>query len=105
MNKNPLLKFAIVAAAIVSSLSAILSAQAQTVTWNRQALGQQKTDPCGNMFSWPNNNDWDQQKVDSTACNQTYVAQPSNWSTPTFPNGSGVDVILTAPTAPVSLDI
>jgi hypothetical protein len=74
------------------------------VTWNRQAFGQQQIDPCGNPFNWPDDNDWDQQEVDSTACNQSYVAQPSNWTTPTYPNGSSLDVILGAP-APTSLDI
>jgi hypothetical protein len=68
------------------------------------AFGQQQTDPCGGMFNWPNNNNWSQQEVIGMACSQSYVVQPSNWSTPTYPNGAQFDVILGAP-APTNLDI
>jgi hypothetical protein len=104
MKTNQLLRFAIAISIVISSVSAISSLRAQAVTWDRQAFGQQQTDPCGNIFNWPNNNDWSQQEVDATACNQTYVLQPSNWSTSTYPNGAGVDVILGAP-APTNLDL
>jgi len=104
MKTNLTLKFAFAAVALFASLAAIQSTHAQTVTWNRQALGQAKTDPCGNPFNWPNDNSWDIQEIDSTACGQSYVLQPSNWSTATFPNGSNLDVIVGAP-APISLDI
>jgi len=77
---------------------------AQTVTWDRKALGQQQKNPCGGMFTWPNNNNWSQQEVISTACMQNYVLQPSNWSTPTYPNGASLNVILGAP-APTRLDL
>jgi elongation factor P hydroxylase len=81
-----------------------------TVTWDRQAFGQEHSYPCSpGTFDWPNDNDWDQQEVISVdnQCDppQDYVSQPSNWDTSTYPNGPGVDVILTAPTAPTSLDI
>jgi hypothetical protein len=83
---------------------------AVTVTWNRQALGQLRTFPCSpGTFNWPNNNNWSQQEVIAldTGCTpaQPYVAQPSNWNTPTFPNGSGTDVILTAATAPTNVNV
>ncbi len=104
MKTNQLLKFEIAVSIVISSVSAISSVCGQTVTWERQAFGQQQTDPCGNTFSWPNNNNWSQQEVDSTACNQNYLLQPRNWSTPTYPNGASVDVILGAP-APTDLDL
>lgn len=104
MKTNQILNFAIAVSIVISSVSVISLARAQTVTWERQAFGQQQTDPCGNTFNWPNNNNWSQQEVDSTACNQNYVLQPSNWSTPTYPNGASVDVILGAP-APTNLDL
>jgi len=100
MKTNLTLKFAFAAVALVGSLSA----HAQTVTWNRQAFGQQETDPCGGTFNWPNDNSWDIQQVSATACGQSYVVQPSNWSTATYPNSSNLDVIVGAP-APISLDI
>lgn len=105
MKTNQIPKFAIVAAVAISSISAISSMHAQTVTWNRQAYGQTKPYPCGGTYTWPNDNSWDISEIDSTACSQSYVAQPSNWDTPNYPNGASFDVILTAPTAPVSLDI
>jgi len=104
MKTNLAFRFALAAAAMVGSLLTMGSAHAQTVIWNRQALGQAKTDPCGNPFNWPNDNSWDIQEIDSTACGQSYVLQPSNWSTATNPNGSNLDVIVGAP-APISLDI
>ena len=102
MKTSQLSKLAIAALLIVAPT---LVGQAQTVTWNRQAYGQQQTDPCGSTFFWPNDSSWDISEIDSIACGQSYVVQPSNWSTPTYPNGATFDVILTAPTAPTSLDI
>lgn len=83
---------------------------AVTVSWNRQALGQTRTYPCSpGTFTWPDNNNWSQQEVIAmdNGCNpaQPYVAQPSNWSTTTFPNGIGTDVILTAATAPTNVNV
>jgi hypothetical protein len=84
--------------------------EAQTVIWERKALGQQQSYPCaGGTFNWPNNNAWTQdQRFDlDTVCDpdQQYEAEPSNWSTPTFPNGAGVDVILgNTGGAPTNLD-
>ena len=68
-------------------------ATAQTVTWERKAFGQQQTNGCGDPFTWPNNNFWSQDQLILTACNSNYVAEPSNWSTPGFPNSASVDVI------------
>src|SRR5687768_15265537 len=76
--------------------------QSQTVTWERRAFGQQQTDPCGTPFNWPNNNNWTQQEVIATACNQTYILEPSNWTTAQYPNGAGVNVILSS-SAPTSI--
>jgi hypothetical protein len=84
--------------------------EAQTVIWERKALGQQRSFPCaGGTFNWPNNNAWTQdQRFDiDTVCDpdQQYEAEPSNWSTPTFPNGASVDVILgNTGGAPTNLD-
>ena len=90
---------------VVGAWAAVTSlATAQTVTWNRQAFGQQQTDPCGSAFLWPNDNSWDISEIDNVACGHSYIQQPSNWTTPTYPNGSSFDVILGAP-APTSLDI
>jgi hypothetical protein len=104
MKTSQLGKFTSAVTAAIGLILAVSSINAQTVTWNRQAFGQQKNDPCGGTYNWPNDNSWDIQEIDSTACNQSYVVQPSNWSTPNYPNGSTFDVILGAP-APTSLDI
>jgi hypothetical protein len=90
-----------VAVGIVIAMSAIAGrATAQTVTWERKAFGQQQTNGCGDPFTWPNNNFWSQDQLILTACNSNYVAEPSNWSTPGFPNSASVDVILGAGGAP-----
>jgi hypothetical protein len=88
---------------------AIAPLPAQIITWERKALGQQQTTPCSGPFTFPNNNAWSQDQlilVDN-ACNpdQEYLAEPSNWNTPNYPNGASVDVILgNAGGAPTNLD-
>jgi hypothetical protein len=79
---------------------AAASLSAQTVVWERTAFGQPQAHPCGGTFNWPNNNFWGQQQRITTECNQAFVAEPSNWSTLTYPNGAGLDVILGAGGAP-----
>jgi hypothetical protein len=104
MKTSQSLNFAIAVLMVINSIWATSFVRAQTVVWDRQAFGQPQTDPCGNPFNWPNNNNWSQQEVDAMACNQTYVLQPSNWTTPTYPNGANLDVVLGAP-APTNLDL
>jgi hypothetical protein len=70
--------------------------KAQTVVWERKAFGQTQSHPCGGTFTWPNNNFWGQQEVILTECNSAFVAAPSNWSTASYPDGAGVNVILGA---------
>lgn len=74
--------------------------KAQTVIWERKAFGQQQTTPCSGPFTFPNNNFWNQDQLIlvDTACNpdQEYLAEPSNWNTTSYPEGSGVNVILGA---------
>src|ERR1051326_3419370 len=91
-------------ATVVALLFTTLALNAQTVTWDRKALGQPQVDPCGSPFFWPNDNSWDISEVDGIACGQSYVVQPSNWSTPNYPNGSSFDVIL-GQIAPTTVDI
>ncbi len=73
---------------------------AQTVTFARQALGQPQTVPLcngggGTTFNWPNNSNWSEQQVTATdSCNHTYVTEPTNWSTPTYPNGANIDIVI-----------
>jgi hypothetical protein len=97
-------------ALIVAILTVTLAPlPAQTVIWERKAFGQPQTTPCSGPFTFPNNNAWtqDQLILIDTACNpdQEYLAEPSNWNTPTYPNGPSVDVILgNGGSAPTSLD-
>ena len=103
-------KLILAALTLVSLWLTVAPLPAQTVTWERKALGQQKTYPCANGgYTWPNTNAWTQAQrfTTDTVCNpdQEYEAEPSNWSTPTYPNGANVDVILgNAGGAPTSLD-
>ena len=83
--------------------------KAQTVTWERKAFGQQQTAPCSGPFLFPNNNAWtqDQLILVDIGCSphQEYLAEPSNWNTPTYPNGTSVDVIIgNGGSAPTTLD-
>lgn len=108
--ENMKTKLILAALTLVSLLLTVAPLPAQTVTWERKALGQQKTYPCaGSNFNWPNNNAWTQaQRFEiDTICNpdQQFEAEPSNWSTPTYPNGASVNVILgNVGGAPTSLD-
>ncbi len=92
------------------TLAAVEPLEAQTVVWERKALGQARTYPCNpSTFNWPNNNAWSQaQRFDiDNLCDpdQSFEAAPSNWTTPTYPNGASVDVILgNSGGAPTSLD-
>jgi hypothetical protein len=109
-NKNMKTKLFLAALTLISLLLAAAPLPAQTVTWERKALGQQQTYPCaGSNFNWPNNNAWTQdQRIEiDTICNpdQQFEAEPSNWSTPSYPNGASVNVILgNVGGAPTSLD-
>lgn len=92
---------------LVSLLLAVAPLPAQTVTWDRKAFGQQFPYPCGGTYTWPNNNAWTQDQLiaPTSPCTGTYEAEPSNWSTPNYPNGASVDVILgNGGSAPTSLD-
>src|SRR3979411_3059598 len=95
-------------ALIVAILTlALAPSEAQTVIWERKAFGQQFPYPCGGTYTWPNNNAWTQDQLiaPTSPCTGTYEAEPSNWSTPTYPNGTSVDVILgNGGSAPTSLD-
>jgi hypothetical protein len=79
---------------------ATASLSAQTVTWERKAFGQQQMSPCSGPFVFPNNNFWNQDELIGldTACepDQQYLQEPSNWSTASYPDGAGVNVILGA---------
>ncbi|MBS0659165.1 MAG: hypothetical protein JSR82_13060 [Verrucomicrobia bacterium] len=68
-------------------------------TWQQNANGQSATDACGNGIVFPNNRNWSQQLVTAT-CGQppmSYTAQPSNWSTPQYPNSLQALVTLDGP--------
>jgi hypothetical protein len=91
----------------VSLLFTVAPLLAQTVTWERKAFGQQFPYPCGGTYTWPNNNAWTQDQLiaPTSPCTGTYEAEPSNWSTAAYPNGTSVDVILgNGGSAPTSLD-
>jgi hypothetical protein len=88
---------------LIALTLALVPLHAQTVTWERKALGQAQPNPCGDTFSWPNNNFWGQQQQVATACGTTYVAEPSNWSTATYPNSTTVNVSI--PAEPVALNV
>jgi hypothetical protein len=69
-----------------------------TVYWNRRALGQILT--CTNngaTYTWPNNNLWSQSTVLGDPCGTGSLIerQPSNWTTPEYPNATNLDVFLT----------
>ena len=87
--------------ACLGFLAAMVSALAQTVTWDRKAYGQGPFYPPGHegdplyAFHYSNNNNWSQHLVLSDP-NQppVYEREPSNWSTDAYPAGVGVDVVL-----------
>ena len=98
---------AFAALAGVVLLANLSTTQAQTYTWDQQALGQQYQHcPLLNPQYWPSNSAWVQSLVFSPNCDNTtnVVSQPSNW-TPTPPPGVypggpgavGVDVVLGPP--------
>jgi hypothetical protein len=84
-------------------------AMAQTVTYEQNANGQPysylfPTPPHTDSGNFPNNNDWSQSEVITTdGYGDQYESQPSNWSTPNYPNSSTVNVDLVNNT--VTLDI
>ena len=92
--KNNCLRLAVLGLAVVISAPVL---RADTVTWDRQAFGQQ-VNTCIGLITWPNNNNWsqdlDQECCDVNCDNGSYVAEPSNWTTAGYPNSSTVDVIL-----------
>ena len=85
----------------------LASTQAQTYTWDQQALGQvYQTCPNIAPFHWPSNSLWSQSLQMSGNCDNTaqVISQPSNWSPappigvyPGGPGAVGVDVVLGAP--------
>ena len=90
-------------------LPPVLPAQT-TVTFSRQAFGQGQTTPVcngfgGTPFNWPDNSNWSEQQVTATdGCNNTYITAPTNWSTLTYPNGPGFDIVIPGGST-VNLDI
>jgi hypothetical protein len=102
------LRLAVLAALLCFGANA---AWAQTVSWERKAFGQQfscfhsGTQEFGN---WPNNANWSQSETFSDPCsNGTQIeTAPSNWTTPNYPNGAGIDVVLgNAGAAGTNLDL
>jgi hypothetical protein len=98
--------------AVASALSAA-PVFAQTVFFNQSANGQAysntfpNTPNAGNHTdagNYANNNNWSQQQIITTdGYGDQYQSQPSNWTTPTYPNSSTVAVNLGANT--VTLDV
>lgn len=74
--------------------------------WAQNANGQQQVTPCGAVFNFPSNNNWSQQQVLGQCGDppQSYVAQPSNWTSAAYPNSTGAQVVLNGPTA-VNCDV
>jgi len=100
-------KLFLAALSLIWLLLAVVPLQAQTVIWDRKAFGQQFAYPCGGTYNWPNNNAWTQDQLiaPTSPCTGSYEAEPSNWSTPNYPNGASVDVILgNGGSAPTNLD-
>ena len=100
-------KLLLAALTLVSLLLTVAPLPAQTVTWDRKAFGQQFAYPCGGTYNWPNNNAWTQDQLiaATSPCTGSYEAEPSNWSTATYPNGTSVDVIIgNGGSAPTNLD-
>jgi hypothetical protein len=99
--------------AALTALGALVArTDAQTVTWDRKAFGQEFPYPCGGgNYSWENTNNWTRFESDpfGEPCHVHYEAQPSNWDTANYPNGSTIDVVLgdsggKAGGAPTNLD-
>lgn len=100
---NPMMKTLAAGCAVAVALSAIVPLlDAQTVTWDRKAMGQQFTCPNGASggYRWPDNIDWSQaQRFEATnQCGppQTVEIEPSNWTTSNYPNSTTVDVVIPA---------
>jgi hypothetical protein len=84
--------------------TAVTPAYGQTVFWERKAHGEPYVvycpppDPSPTTNNWPNNNNWSQEEHWGVFCTPPntnwYETQPSNWSTPKYPNGPTYDVIL-----------
>jgi hypothetical protein len=76
--------------------TALAPAWGQTVVWDRKAHGD--IWPClgSGTWQWPNNNSWSQDEHWGYACApaEWVMTQPSNWSTPGYPNDPTNDVIL-----------
>ena len=88
----------------LSSLALLLltAAPLAAQTWQQNANGQMLTDPCGGPIVYPNDSNWSQQEVISICGSGTnarsFLSQPSNWSTPLYPNSTGAAVVLNGPT-------
>lgn len=89
----------------------IASTQAQTVTWNRQALGQVEgyctPGDTNSAWYWPNNANWSQTETFGVVCagGPTVETAPSNWSTPDPPTNALNDVVLGNQGSPANLDL
>jgi hypothetical protein len=90
-------------------LAAAVPASAQTIVWEHKAKGQLIASCDGNSYYAPNNNKWNQAQVIGDApasCGGApgFEWEPSNWTTPTYPNSPTASVkIDSAP--PVELDV
>lgn len=89
---------------------------AQTYTWDDKANGQLVAD-CdpgnpGGEFYWPDNNSWSQDElIGNNPCppyGGGFMREPSNWDLSSYPDGVGVDVIISsspAVEADISVDV
>ncbi|HQL79927.1 MAG TPA: laminin B domain-containing protein [Verrucomicrobiota bacterium] len=59
------------------------------VRWDRKANGQLVA-----CFFWPSNYFWQQDEKWGVLCGKSYMVEPSNWSTPNYPNGTKYHVVL-----------
>jgi len=81
-------------------LAAPAASHAQSVVWDRQALGQLQGEctpgDTNTDWYWPNDNNWSQAEQTGPACNNpgNVELQPSNWTTPGYPNGPDADVVI-----------
>lgn len=88
-----------VGAAIANAAFCVATSKAQTSTWEDKANGQGPFLCCMNgvncsQFFWPNNDLWTQSEV--VSCTPPVVRQPSNWTTPSAPNGATYDAVVDA---------
>jgi hypothetical protein len=87
-------------AIVISILFSPFTSRAQTtVTWERKAFGQSfRCDPADAATEWsyPNNNNWNQEEKFGQQCapGTSILIEPSNWSSPHYPNSPDVNVVL-----------